>query len=327
VLAAVLVGSAASLTGSTASAIPPNCPDGSPPPCVVPDPPPPPPHASWRVNVASLVQDPAGLAGTVAADRTYLSYPVLEPAVRAKVVGPTLPGPWTQPAGTATLSGGTLTFPSIALPSGSTMVLRLREAGAPGSLCRTRPTAPLPPNGQPLHLLVPAPSITNAADLSSMVSGFRGPQTGLPTGVTLDITATTLTPRTNGLELWIQGTLGVNEMRLTLGYRLLLNLDPVNGTDVSKVLSVRAPGPGTVDLTWIGTPPANGDNIRLFIAAVLEGQLRSRVVSAATPLVNDQVLGRHDVRWWTEQGFTLSVRRVAYSATGLTISPSLCLLG
>ena len=68
------------------------------------------------------------------------------------------------PAGTSSLiSGNHFAFPADAMPSGALMTLRVREAGVPGSLCRTRPVSPLPPTGQYLHLLVAPPVATNAA--------------------------------------------------------------------------------------------------------------------------------------------------------------------
>jgi len=51
------------------------------------------------------------------------------------------------------------------------------------------------------------------------------------------------------------------------------------------------------------------------------------VMAKATPSVNASISGISDVKFWTDQGFTLSIRRVGYSTTGLAVYPSFCMLG
>ena len=318
VLASVLLALAAiPLAQSMASALPPICQpqiaaDAAPAnrPCTdPPDDPPPPPPDEWNVNALLLLQDPGGYTGPVVADRSWNSSGTL------------------TPAGSVALAGTAFHFPDEALPAGSAMTLRVREEGAPGSLCRTSPVAPLPPSWTPLHVLVPAGITKTPADLDGLVSSLVGPQSGLPAGVSLAITSAHLTPQADGIMLALQGTIDAGDLHMALGYHILLNLDPVTGPDLSQVLSVRAADAGTVDVSWVGTPPANGDYLLAIAKAVLSGELHSRVLAQADPLVNSNVTSLHDVRWWTDQGFSLSVRRVTYSSSGLTVYPSLCLYG
>ena len=131
----------------------------------------------------------------------------------------------------------------------------------------------------------------------------------------------------NWPQLYLLGGLFVNNRwAFVFDYRVTLTLVPVNGTDVNSALTAQTTGAGTLQLAWLGTPPAGGDAIKAFIAQGMEPQLRANVVSTARPLVNDAVVQNHDVRWWTEQGFSVSVRRVTYSGSDLKVSAALCRL-
>jgi hypothetical protein len=335
-----------------ARAVPPRCPDGSPPPCEPEDPPdpeptpttrprppttvplpipppttvppPPPPTATRKVSVLMLNQDDAGLTGPVNAERYFMWEPVAHP-------GPFLafPPPGTTldmiPAGTSPLENNEFTFPDYPLPSGSKVVLRVTEGGSPGLLCRTVPRGALSPSGTPLHILV-APSVTiGTAELQAIAAGFTGPVADLPAGVTMNIDTANLTPQADGLMLQLLGTLTVGDFDFTFDYGLLLRLVPSTGTDLSKVVFVQAVGPGTVDLTSVGEP--NGDALEELIKAELLPKMRSAVPVQATPAVNGRIHGDHDVQWWRDQDFHVSLRRVTYSATtGMTLYPSLCRL-
>jgi hypothetical protein len=230
------------------------------------------------------------------------------------------------PAGSSELVNGVFTFPPTPLPAHTTMGLRVREAGMPGSLCRTRPVSSLPASGRPLHLLVAPPIAKSATDLNTMVASFKGLQAGTPSNVVLYISNTALVPTATGLELQLQGLVRVDTHVFFFAYRLPLTLTPVNGSDVNQVLTVNAPAAGTLDLAWFGTPPPNGAFIMALVKAGLQPQLRSNVLAKARPLVNSTVVEMHDVRWWTEQGFTLSVRNVSYATSGIKVQAALCRL-
>ena len=246
--------------------------------------------------------------------------------------GPYLVGPGPEntigmtPAGTSGLDNGQFSFPDYPLPAGQKMVLRVTESGSPGVLCRTVPRGSLPLSGTQLHILVAPPVTSSAADLQAMAAGFTGPVTsGLPAGVTMNIGTATLTPQADGLMLQLLGTLAVNEYDFTFDYHLLLKLLPSTGVDLSYVMYVQPVGPGTVDLTSVGEP--NGDFLIELVKAELLPKLRTAVPVKATPAVNDKVHLDHDVQWWRDQGFNVSMRRVTYSTTGMTVYPSLCRLG
>ena len=137
-----------------------------------------------------------------------------------------------------------------------------------------------------------------------------------------------LTPQANGLQLRLLGGLFVNNTwAFIFEYKITLTLVPLNGTDPNQLLTVQAPPAGALNLAWYGTPPPGGDAIKTFITGGMEPQLRTQVLAQARPLVNDAVRLNHDVVWWTEQGFTMSVRKVAYSTSALTVYGALCRLG
>ena len=144
----------------------------------------------------------------------------------------------------------------------------------------------------------------------------------------MNIVSASLTPQANGLQLRLLGGLFVNSTwAFVFEYKVTLTLVPLNGTDTNQLLTVQAPAAGALNLAWYGTPPAGGDAIKAFITGGMEPQLRAQVLTQARPLVNDAVRLNHDVVWWTEQGFTMSVRKVAYSTSALTVYGALCRLG
>lgn len=336
------VGLTPGVFSGTAGAVPPRCEDGSPPPCNEPDPDPdpipppttrpppptttPPPPGPWMVNVLSLLDDEAPLTGAVEATRYWLPPIVFTP-------NGFLPPPPTVfdpiEAGNATLVNGKLTFPYVPMPNGYDMVLRVREAGSSGALCRTAARTGLPPSGRPLHMLTAPPLETTAAELQAMVSGFVGPVTGLDPGVAVDVTSVTLTPQANGLQLRTQGKLVLDPFRFTFDHTMLLTLVPSTGPDLRSVLYATAANAGTATVAWdqVPPPPPDGDNILALVGGALPSRLRSPILLRATTSVNERIHGLHAVQWWHDQGFNVSVRSVRYAPTGLTVLPALCRLG
>jgi hypothetical protein len=294
-----------------------------------------PPTPPWKVSLLKLNQDVgpgAPALGAIAADRYWLPRPIIATQTATKTATQTVAAGTGSiydpiPAGTANLSNNQFSFPGDPMPAGYDMVLRVREAGIPGSLCRTRPVGALPASGRPLHLLIAPPISKSASELNALVAGFKGVVPNTPAGISVNIVNATLTPSTSGLQLYLLGGLFVNNTwAFVFDYRVTLTLVPVNGTDVNSALTAQTTGAGTLQLAWLGTPPAGGDAIKAFIAQGMEPQLRANVVSTARPLVNDAVVQNHDVRWWTEQGFSVSVRRVTYSGSDLKVSAALCRL-
>ena len=304
-------------------------------------------NPTWNVHLLHLQQDTGG-TGTISADRSWLSNPVICCADTVpigpanKVAGQTASNPATKtaaaaaspillgtltPAGSSGLIGNLFKFPTDPMPSGARMFLRVKESGAPGSLCRTTPVAPLPASGVPLHILTPAPVSTSASQLAGMVSGFTGVQAGTPAGTTVSIITASLTPSPQGLRLGLLGWMTVGSWTFIFGYNMTFTLTPSNGVNTASVLTATAPNPGTLTLSWYSPKPSNGDAIVAFLSPTIESTLRNTVVAKATPIVNNAVTQSHDVIWWGEQGFTASVRKVTYSATDMKVYPSLCKLG
>jgi hypothetical protein len=335
---------------SPASAAIKQCPDGGPPPCLIETSTTVAPPPTWFTHLVLLVKDPGNLTGSVSADRFWLTPIVVSGgtttvgSAQARVAARTsgadasvsaspsatvhmipLPSVVT-PAGTAPLANNGFAFPATPPPAGATMALRVREAGSPGALCRTWPVTQ-PASGVQLHLLVPAAQTENATDLNAMVGGLVGPVAGMPSGVTMNIIHAFLTPQTNGLMLNLQGTLVVGSWQFLFDLKLRLVLVPDTSTNTNSVFQVQAPDPATVNLGWISPQPSNGNDIKTLVAAMLAGQMRTKVLGQAPALVNGAITGLHDIQWWAEQGFTLSVRRVEYTTSALTVYPGLCRLG
>lgn len=337
------VGLTPGVFSGTAGAVPPRCEDGSPPPCDEPEPDPdpipppttrpppttttPPPPQPWVVNVLSLLDDEAPLTGAVEATRFWIPHLVNGQTNGFLVTPPTVFDPIE--AGTATLVNGKLTFPAMTMPSGYEMVLRVREAGSSGAMCRTTPRTALPPSGRPLHLLTGPPLETTAAELQAMVNGFVGPVSGLDPGVAVDVTSVTITPQANGLQLRTQGKLVLDPFRFTFDHTMLLTLVPAIGPDLRSVLFATAASAGSATVAWdqVPPPPPDGDNILALVGSALPSRLRSPILQRATASVNDRVHGLHAVQWWRDQGFNVSIRSVRYASTGLTVLPALCRLG
>jgi hypothetical protein len=362
-LAAGLVPGGAPSAGASPSsnasvAAPPLCPDGSPPPCGDdPDPEPTPtterpprttttrpggtttstipaPGPPWEVRVLNLDQDDEGTIGLLTAERWHIFDQVFTPGSAQAGTSATLPQPLPDIeasrvlVGSSVMQGNRFQLPGgQSLPAHASVQLRVLEQDAPGVLCRTPKRSPLPASGVQLHILE-APAVSkDADDLSAMVSSFGGPVAGLPSNVSVDIASASLSPQADGLGLRLQGALTVNEWDFDFDFRLRLTLVPQTGLNTAQVLSVDAPDPGTADLTWVGTPPPDGDALIAFLKPQVETTMRDKVLAQARPLVNTNLVDSHDVRWWTEQGFTISIRRVVYSAADVKVYAGLCRLG
>jgi hypothetical protein len=294
-------------------------------------PPLPPQPPSWRAQLFSLDEDNAMHAGTTTADRFWLPGPPTATtggviAARVATGGVTAVNNDPIAAGSSSLSSGEFVFPPTPMPANASMYIRVHEDGSSGSLCRTRPVSTLPQNDVPLHIIV-APEITKtAADLNAMVSSFSGwqPSPANEPNVKVYIINTTLTPQASSLSLEIKGFLIVDTMTFYFDYTLPLTLTPDNSRNVDHVVNVQQAGTPNLYMVWWGTP---GDpNVFDTVKASFEPQLRSTVLAQAGPLTNSSVLSGHDVRWWTDQGFTLSLRQVSYSTNGIEVHAALCRL-
>ncbi len=294
---------------------------------VLPPPPPPPPPA-WHAQLYKLDEDSTLPAGGMTADRFWIPGPPVATggAIAARVVpgGPLSGSPIA--AGSSGVSNGVFTFPPTPLPADDSVYIRVYEDNSPGSLCRTRPVSTLPADYAPLHILV-APSITKSAtDLNAMVSSFQGWQPSPPDqpNVKVYIIATTLTPQSSSVQLEIKGLLSINSMIFFFDDTMPLVLTPDNSTDVDHVVNVQQAGTANLQMAWFGTP---GDpNVLAAVKSAFEPQLRSTVLAQAGPLTNSSVLSSHDVRWWTDQGFTVSIRQIDYSTNGISVHAALCRL-
>jgi hypothetical protein len=182
----------------------------------------------------------------------------------------------------------------------------------------------LPPSGNPLHILVTSPVTTTAAELETIAAGFAGPKdTGLD-GVTMTIDTAHLTPQDNQLALQLLGRLTVGAFNYSFDYHLQLRAVASTGTDLASVVFFQAIGPGTVEVTSVGEP--NGDGIIPQIKEALLPKLRTAVPVEATSSINGRIHSNHDIQWFSDEGFHVSMRRVTISPAGMTLYPSLCRL-
>jgi hypothetical protein len=349
VTAAVLVAGNLVLQGP-ADAVPPRCPDGSPPPCDGDDPPettpkpvpttsptpttspPPPPPSTWVANAVLLNQSPTPL-GTVVANRQFLARRTREDIKNG------VPVPDPIPGGSATLQDGSFTFAPVTQPTNTNVQIRVDDGGGRGPLCRTAPRASLPSSGGVIRILAAPPQVTGPQELNAMVSGIVGElakeEDAQKNVKTVTATSATLAPQADGLLLTLAGNLDVDffkptevDWRIGFTFRQLLTLKGSQSSSVGESLVVELTGPGSIDLTWVsGEPPEGGDGILDYVADVLVPRLRDGVLAKAGPLINPKVAQLHAVRWWTEQGFTLSIRNVSYSTAGLSVEATFCRLG
>jgi hypothetical protein len=152
---------------------------------------------------------------------------------------------------------------------------------------------------------------------------------------TVTATSAALAPQADGLLLTLTGNLDLDfadpaeaDWRIGFTFRQRLTLKGSQSFKVGESLVVELAGEGSVDLTWVsGEPATGGQGILDFVATLLVPRMRSGVLAKAGPLVNSKVAQLHAVRWWTEQGFTLSIRNISYSTAGLSVEATFCRLG
>ena len=298
---------------------------------VLPPPTPqPPPPQTWRIQLFTMDQDTALPAGALTADRFWLqSQPVATTGGPTNAIAAHLPNPVSSetPAGSSGVYNGAFVFQPISMPADASMALRVHEDGVLGSTCRTRPVSSLPANDVPLHILVAPQMNETADDLNAMVSSFTGWQPTPPGQPKVYIHDATLTPQASSLLLDIKGLLVVNTNVFFFDYTLPLVLVPDNSMNVDHVVNVQQSGNPNLQMSWFGPPFAVGSpKLLQLVKASFEPQLHSTVLAQADSSANNSVLAQHDVRWWTEQGFTLSLRRVDYSTNGIAVHAALCRL-
>jgi len=273
---------------------------------------PPPPRPDWTTNVSVLAQD------AWFSPLTYGSW------ARSDVFSPSFGGvSWTNPA----QNEGTLTLAGKDLPVGGTIGFGLFELGSSGRLCRSAPRGDVSPSGGSVHVLV-APTMSTGPDaLATIADGFVGrvsPDPDEDTQVT--ITSASLDPQSGGLLLTLHGTIWrdiqfpLPNFDGTFTYTVMLHMAPsVSIDDLHQVMTVWA-DTGNLDVSGDGIT----DDIELWFGNNMEPTFRSAVVDKTTAAVNDRVANDPQVSWFTSLGYSVSVRSVDISPSGLAIEPSLC---
>ena len=282
----------------------------------------PPPPPDWSANIGLDAEGP--FAQPLTATRSYIDPSTNPPTVTA--AGSTSV---TLTTGLG-LGLGSVAFNGQPQPNGTQFALRLQEPGVAGPLCRIEPTGNVPTGGKISSLVGPA-VVETADDLQSLASTLTGIEP-LPGLGTFTVTAAQLTPNAKGLMLGAQGTVVIpdpNKPGVTYTfnatYSLNLVLSPSTDPNVLKVVGVTDPDPGTMAFTWAQNPlPPNPDVTLRFLQTAAQKNLQFFTPIIAEQKVNDTFNGMHDVRWFTTQGFSPSVRSVTASTTGLSVVPTFC---
>lgn len=297
---------------SVAHAVITGCSDGTPPPCIEHDPtttttlPNVPP---WHATVSFLDQS-TGFDRQVRADWTRSDW-------RSTPYGTVA---WSD----AAQDEGNLTLMQAILPGGAPIGFRMGELSHPeGEMCRSQPYSAVPSSGRSVHVLVGATITKSPADLQAMANGFAG-QTVSAAGATVSIHDAQLVPEDGQLQLTLSGhvhkevTIGSVDASFT--YVVPLTISPsFNVGDPSEVMVVHA-NQGNLSLHGDGTT----DDIKIALGDDPEPDFRSAVQDQATKAVNDSVSSQPDVQWFLTLGYTVSVRQVTVTASGLTVLPALC---
>lgn len=314
----VLLGAVPMLQTSV-DAAPPRCEDGSPPPCDVPDPDPTttsttgPRPVVWTARVSVLDQS-GGFNRTMWGGWLRAGSPVY--STPAGYVG------WTDsPANTEGSLGLTQTY----LPPGGTVGFYMNELGTDGPVCRSQPVSAVPPTGRNVHVLL-APAITKSpADVSAMVAGFTGRVTPDPDGAEVTINTVSLVPQQNGLLLTVSGRVykdvtGPFNYYGNFTYVVMLRLNASRRIDDPYEVMTVSADQGVLQLRGDSTK----DDLLNAFGDDVEPDFRAAVKDKATTAVNDDIASLPQVTWFRSLGYTISVRRVTTTPSGITVQPALC---
>jgi hypothetical protein len=286
-----------------------------------------PDQATWFSIVSLLDQDPGGLVGPVTADRSYLS------------------GATATPAGSSNLlfdlgltyDRGDLTFTGNPQPAGTQMAVRIHESASTGSLCRLTQPVGVVPSGPQTPIIAGAPTAVPKASLDLLMSTAKGAVTTVPPGWIMHIASTNIESiDAAGMHVTVTGDLSTPNINTSpqsvyafnFTYHIVVALSPNNGPVLANVLTASVPNAGTLELQW-QQPPTDpqAEFIRRIIQIIAEPTMRPIVPTRIEPVLNSVVLAEHDVRFFTEQGFSLSMRAVTFNPGGAALSTSFCRLG
>jgi hypothetical protein len=158
----------------------------------------------------------------------------------------------------------------------------------------------VPPSGRHITVLLGQPMLTMGPDISAAARGFVGEITPPPDGAQkVRIDAIDLTP------------------------------DNIND-DVTYVAKLHPAASGTVDpgtAVRFTTEPDHVfrlDNWGSDAEDPIGLELRAAVENRFADAVNDQIAARADVQSFAAQGYTVSLRRVTTSKSGIEVLPSVC---
>jgi len=311
--------------GARASAVPPDCEDGSPPPCEPPpdpdpDPDPnpnPPPGTGWSSLISVLDQSEGGYDEHVLGAWKSTGSPVYST--------PSGTVQWNTPA----QNQGRITVPFISLPA-PLMGFQLREQDQDidGPMCRSTPVPSVELVLATTHVLVADQDDTTQGELQNMADDFEGtvsiPESESGTySATVQLHEVTLAAdgATHTLPLAINGHLFVDgpgpfNVDGDFRYRGNVHLNPSKRAEVDQIVTATT-SDDSLDIV---------DEDRDREAEILPA-FRKAIAKKVSEAVNDKVAASPEAQFFTSLGFTVSFRDVTIDAEGLHVLPSLCKVG
>lgn len=310
---ALLSANAAPGFGTAASAIPPDCEDGSPPPCEEPDPDPtttsstaPPPEV-WFARVSLLDESDMPVNKHLTGGWKRAGSP--------SYITPPQTVVWND----ATQTVGRLSSTSLHLPGTGLVGFWLRELGAE-HICRSHTRAQPPTASSNIHILAAEAEMTPAATITDMASKFVGVVTPTPEGAEfVRIDSISLVPEAGQLRLELRGYMEANvpnwpdDINDNFVYRAVMRPYPSGDVGPSSVFKI-ATLEFSVDVSDWGSD----------VESVVGPKLRNAVQDKLAGAMDAQVAASESVKWFASLGYTVSLRKVTTSPTGIEVEPSLC---
>lgn len=316
----MLAGTVLVVQQTTASALPPRCPEGGPPPCGGPPEPTTTPGSTvprpivWTTKLSILNQSGKDFNHTVWGSWSRAGSPVYATPSGSAV--------WTND----TKDEGNIGLTQKSLMAGSKVSFMVRSLGDNGPICRSLPTTAIPASGRSTHILLAGQILKPAADLQALAGGFSGRVTPDPDGAEVTINSVSMVALDTGLQITVKGKM-YKDVQFpapnfdgTFAYVVLVTLHPsLRIDDTSEVMKGYA-DEGILQLNgrdWT-------DKLELAWADNQEPAFRKAVVDKVTAAVNFNVASDPQVGWFSQLGYTVSVREVTIDHTGIKILPALC---
>lgn len=220
---------------------------------------------------------------------------------------------------------GTVALRTVPLPT-SPVGFTLTEWTGDGPLCRSQLMPTVAPSGRTIRVLVGDKISLSPTNLQDLANGLVGRVSPDPDDAQVTINDATLVAHADGLHLTIHGHLTKSEawgaIHVDAGftYTDVLHIQTSRvEQDPAIVMTVHA-DQGELKLDGDGW----SDDVLIDMSSNEEPAFRAAVQDQATAKVNATVAQNPDAQWFGSLGYTVSVRSVTTSDSGVTVMPSLC---